>query len=69
MIVKMKAGVFMSKDLLKYDENEELEYTVLYQGLRVRIITRFRTRNNTVVLIEDENGEIYEVFKEHLSEI
>lgn len=59
----------MSKDLLKYDENEELEYTALYQGLRVRIITRFRTRNNTVVLIEDENGEIYEVFKEHLSEM
>lgn len=59
----------MSRDLLKNDDNQELEYTALYQGMRVKIITRFRTHNNTVVLVEDENGEVYEVFKEHLSEI
>ena len=59
----------MSNNPPKYNEIEEQEFSAMYQGLRVKVITSFRTHDNTVVLIEDENGEIYEVFKDHLSEI
>ena len=37
-----------------------------YKGLKVKIITIFKENGKSTALVEDENGELFEVSKESL---
>ena len=41
----------------------------IYQGRDVIIVTVFRDGTKSVALVEDEEGEQFEVFKDQLSQI
>ncbi|MDY0116674.1 MAG: hypothetical protein RBR59_03745 [Sulfurimonadaceae bacterium] len=57
----------MSRNPTKDEKNQE--YNALYQGLRVKVVTSFTSGAKSIALIEDENGEIYEVSKEYIYEV
>ena len=43
----------MSNNPPRCAEIEEQEFSAVYQGLKLKVITSFRTHDKTVVLIED----------------
>ena len=59
----------MSKNLTRVIAEQNQEYNALYKDRKVKIITSFKSKEKTIALIEDENGEIYEVSKEYIYEI
>lgn len=47
-------------------EDTEDQEIYSYQGKRVIIITVFYNGDKSIAIVEDENGEQFEVFKEQL---
>lgn len=49
-----------------YKNDDEVFETYSYQGIQVKLITAFRNGDKSIAIVEDENGEQFEVFKSEL---
>jgi hypothetical protein len=66
-------GVIMQSFEKRYNDNPNYHHlendsseTYSYQGNIVTLITVFKNGNNSVAIVEDENGEQFEVYRDQL---